>query len=184
MDDKEYSDYISTIHSEWGRGANADISFFVTKRFFVTVHLSEGICNYSAKRQYEVSGTRGNDNGTYTIATVGLLAGYRLPLTEWSNLSGQIGFGQFNLLGESSYTVYTDTGNPDHPYEFEDGYNYQTGFTASVPVKVAIGFQPFKKMDVGFARNFEIGYACGLDIAPDFGIFTFFYHGPQISFTF
>jgi hypothetical protein len=184
MDDKEYGDYTTPIKGRWGWNINADVSYFITKRFFLSLHLSEGSLEYSAEREYRISNAHGENNGVYSIATVGLLAGYRLPLTEWSHLSGQIGFGQFSLLDEYSYTATTPTGNPDHLRETKDGNGYNTTFSASIPVKVAIGFQPFKKMNAGFVRNLEIGYACGLDIEPDFGFFTFFYHGPQLSFSF
>jgi hypothetical protein len=182
--DQKYTNYTSTIKGKWGWNASADVSYFVTKRFFVTLHVSEGAFNYSAERQYNVSNMDGEAGGSYSIATVGLLAGYSLPLTEWSNLSGQIGFGQFNLLDEYHSTERTFTGDHTHIYETKDGDSYSTTFSASIPVKFAIGFQPFKKMKAGFARNLEIGYACGLDIEPDFGFPTFFYHGPQVSFSF
>ncbi|GHV58142.1 hypothetical protein FACS1894182_09090 [Bacteroidia bacterium] len=185
MDVQKYPDYTSKVDSKWGWNASADISYFITKRFFVTVHISEGNFNYSAERKYDDEAILGDDNGMMTVGSVGLLAGYSLPITSWSNISGQIGFAQFNLLDEYYSTVYFPKREDATGYGMQDSsHNYHTVFSASIPVKFSVGFMPFKKMDVGFAKNIELGYTCGLDIEPDFGLFTFFYHGPQLSIAF
>jgi hypothetical protein len=176
MDEKEYPDYTTAFRDEWGWNASADVSFFLTQRVFLTLHVSEGEYWY---KSILVNGTPGNSpidgtpirmpyTGYMSIGTLGLLVGYNLPLSEWSNVSGQIGFGQFNALDEY------DNGRS----------NYHTVFSASIPVKFSIGFTPFKNKDIGIARNLEFGYTFGMDIEPDFGIFTFIYHGPQVSISF
>ena len=169
--------------SELGWMAGADISYFFTKHFFITLHISEGAFNYTNNANFD-DGTKRNEHGTMSMGTLGLLAGYHLPLTSWSNISGQIGFAQFSLLDEYQYTLYTPNEERLIGYDVLISNNYHTTFSASIPVKFTLGFTPFKKMDVGLVKNIEIGYTCGLDIEPDFGFFTFFYHGPQLSISF
>jgi hypothetical protein len=183
IDVEDYLDYTSQLKSEWGRSASADVSYFITRRFFVTLHISEGTLHYSTTRKYHDANMHGSSTGVMSMGTVGLLAGYRLPLTPSVNLSGQVGFSQFNLLDEYySNEYYSSDESNVIQYPIDNGY--APAFSASIPVKFSLGFMPFKKKDVGFAKNLELAYTFGLDIEPDFGFFSFIYHGPQLSLLF
>lgn len=184
MNTENYPDYTTKVNSQWGWRASADISYFITNRFFVTANISEGAFNYTSDRKYKDEIRWGNEYGVMNMISIGLLAGYKLPLSSWSSISAEIGFAQFNFLNE--YYANECIPNEDKliGYEVLSDGGYGTVFSASIPVKFTIGFTPFKKLDVGYAKNIEIGYACGLDIEPDFGFFTFFYHGPRLSISF
>jgi hypothetical protein len=119
-------------------------------------------------------------NAKLIINNVGLLAGYYLPVTQWANLTGQIGFSHFTQISKAfPVKIY----EPD-PNQDDVMYLDYTVLSAAFPVKFSIGFTPLKQLNIGFAKNIEFGYACGFYIEPDFGFFTGVYHGPQLSVTF
>jgi hypothetical protein len=57
--------------------------------------------------------------------------------------------------------------------------------TVAFPVKFGLDVTPFKKMNVGAAKNLKLGYTFGFYVCPDsFGLITGLYHGPQIGIAF
>jgi hypothetical protein len=170
--------------------AGGDFNYFFTQRFFVGAHFSSGHLYYFAKIMDPASDTyyredEEKSSGSMTINNVGLVAGYCLPVSSTVNITGQIGFAQFIQI--DSYPVMHYIPNEKYVNGFEEQIWYNGDdafFSASFPVKFSVGYTPFKHLNIGLAKNIEIGYACGFYIEPDFGFFTAIYHGPQLSMTF
>ncbi|MDR0866512.1 MAG: outer membrane beta-barrel protein [Candidatus Symbiothrix sp.] len=176
------------IEGGGGWNAGVDISYFITKNFFVSAHINEGEFHYLSYYRNLISDThyqKGDKvTGIMNIQNIGLLAGYCLSVSPSVNLTGQIGFAQFIQRDQYPTVEYL----PDE--RFVDGiyplYSSDNFFfySASFPVKFSVGVTPFKKLNIGFAKNIEIGYAVGFYMEPDFGFFTGVYHGPQLSVLF
>jgi hypothetical protein len=176
------------IEGDWGWNAGVDISYFITKNFFVSAHINEGEFYYLANYMDRLSHTYYRDEGKVTgimdIQNIGLLAGYCLYVSPNVNLTGQIGFAQF--LQNYQYPIveyFPDERHVDGIVERYSSDNFLF-WSASFPVKFSVGVTPFKNMKIGFAKNIEIGYAFGWYIEPDFGFATGIYHGPQLSVSF
>jgi hypothetical protein len=176
------------ISGKLGWNAGADISYFLTKRFFISAHFNSGQFSYLTHPWDRLSETYyrmdEETHGEMKINTIGLLAGYCLPMSQSVLLTGQIGFSQFIQI--DNYPVITYFPDQERESGFrEETWNTDFGFfSAAFPVKFGIGFSPFKKINIGFFRNVEIGYVFGFYIEPDFGVFTGIYHGPQLSVSF
>jgi len=170
----------------WNVGA--DISCFFTKRFFAGVHFNHGNVFYTSNARDHLSDNFYRENfayyGNMIINNAGLFAGYCLPISQSVNITGQVGFAWFFQLDNYPVIEYF----PDKQFEngYKERYSHNISYfsSASFPVKFALEFSPFKRMNIGLARNIEIGYACGWYIEPDFGFFTGVYHGPQLSVSF
>lgn len=168
-----------------GNNYGIDVSYYLSNRFFLTAHF-----NYGSNKYYEDSGlTTKSDqsleyqdatNATKVMNNVGLLAGYYLPVTQWGNLTGQIGFAQ---IIEIAKAFPVKTYQPDPNIDDRVWHDF-TFFSATFPVKFSAGITPFKQLNIGFAKNIEIGYAFGFYMSPDLGLFTGIYHGPQLSISF
>ncbi|MDR2409222.1 MAG: hypothetical protein LBE13_14060 [Bacteroidales bacterium] len=183
------------------RNVGMDVSYFLSDRFFLTAHF-----NYGKSRYYDNSAATeipsyvstweylDGTNAEMILNNVGLLAGYCLPVNQYINFAGQIGFSQFIKIAKGIPTVVysPDKYYEDGTYSFEEQYKRslafssrdQAFFSAAFPVKFSIGITPFKQLNIGFAKNIEFGYAAGFYIEPDFAFFTGVYHGPQLSVSF
>jgi hypothetical protein len=172
---------------EGGWNAGFDISYFLTNRFFLSAHINMGELRYRANVMDVTSytylkGVRGP--GEMKIINIAWLAGYCLPLSELLNVTGQAGFGVFYQVDAYPFRLYfPDEYIPDRyrPQTWSIGSDF---FSFSFPVKFTVGITPFKRSKLAFAENFEIAYALGFYIEPDFGVFTGVYHGPQLSIRF
>jgi hypothetical protein len=181
--------------------AGMDVSYFLSERFFLTAHF-----NYGRSRYYDNSATTkipsylstweylDGTNAEMILNNVGLLAGYCLPVNQYINFTGQIGFSQFIKIAKDIPTVVysPDEYYEDGTYSFEEQYKRSLAFSgrdfaffsAAFPVKFSMGITPFKQLNIGFAKNIEFGYAAGFYIEPDFAFFIGVYHGPQLSVSF
>ena len=181
----------TNIQQQSGWNVGADISYFITDRFFAGVHFNYGCLVYDAYVWYPniISSTYVRKNietsGTMEINNIGLFAGYCLPLSPLFNVTGQIGFAQFIQLDAYPKMEYI----PDERYS--EGYHEEIDRSASwnhidlsLPVKFSLGVTPFKKLNIGLAKNIEIAYVLGWYIEPDYGFFAGIYHGPQLSISF
>jgi hypothetical protein len=169
---------------EPGYNTGLDVSYFLSKRFLLTAHWNYGSNAYYEKnhpKYHDVYPDDGTSNARLRITNFGLLAGYCLPIGEWTNITGQIGFSQYTsaITGFSLPVSYPDLGQSDVATTVDYVF-----YSAAFPVKFSAGIAPFKHLNVGFARNIEIGYALGWYMEPDFGFFTGVYHGPQVSISF
>ncbi|GHS96006.1 hypothetical protein FACS189421_00340 [Bacteroidia bacterium] len=176
------------IEGEGGWNAGVDISYFITKHFFVSAHINEGEFYYLSYYMDPISDTyyRKEDKvtGIMNIQNIGLLAGYCLSVSPSVNLTGQIGFAQFIQRDQYPTVKYfPDERFADNIYPEYSSDNFFF-YSASFPVKFSVGVTPFRKLNIGVAKNIEIGYAVGFYIEPDFGFFTGVYHGPQLSVSF
>jgi hypothetical protein len=170
------------------KNTGIDISYFLSNCFFLTGHFNYGTSDY-----YETSLTKyPNDrlfweqsgdvftNSRLIMNNIGLLAGYYLPVTEWANLTGQVGYSQFiRITKQFPLRIIWDE---DMPYTMSHA-DFAV-VSAAFPVKFNIGVTPFKRLNIGLAKNIEIGYALGFYMEPDYGVFTGVYHGPQLSISF
>jgi hypothetical protein len=77
------------------------------------------------------------------------------------NLTGQIGFAQF--LQNYQYPIVEYFPDERHVDGIVDRYSSDNFlfWSASFPVKFSVGVTPFKNLNIGFAKNIEIGYAFG-----------------------
>ncbi|GHS96014.1 hypothetical protein FACS189421_00360 [Bacteroidia bacterium] len=194
----DIGNHFQNVVTDWNAGM--DVSYFLSERFFLTAHFNSGqnryyydlapleIPPFVSKWEY-TDGT----NARMIMNNVGLLAGYCLPITHAVNLTGQIGFSQFIAITKNSPTiVYMPDESYADLYSTEDQLKrslYFSGrdfafFSASFPVKFSVGVAPFRKLNIGVAKNIEIGYAVGFYIEPDFGFFIGVYYGPQLSVSF
>jgi hypothetical protein len=177
----------SGAEGDEGRNGGIDICYFVSDRFLIDVHFNSGKVQYWTYAIDRLSETHYESdlksNGEFGINTIGLQAGYCLPVSQSANLTGMIGFSQFIQANNFPEVDY----RPDNtmPNGFYRSVNYidSNFFSASFPVKFDIEFSPFKQKR-GMLRNIGIGYALGWYIEPDFGFFTAVYHGPQLSLSF
>ena len=167
-------------HIDLGNSYGMDVSYFLSKHFFLTAHFNYGENGYY---YYDDSSFiySGNMNSTEIMNNVGLLAGYYQPVTQWGNITGQIGFAQIIEVTRrpSNMRVYRPDSQVYERIEYEHAM-----FSASFPVKFSIGITPFKKLNINVVKNIEIAYTYGWYIEPDFGFFTGIYHGPQLSVSF
>ncbi|MDR1763192.1 MAG: hypothetical protein LBR64_04460 [Dysgonamonadaceae bacterium] len=173
-----------------GKNTGLDISYFLTNHFFLTGHFNFGKSDY-----YETSMTKfpddrlyrrkGSDLWTNTeliINNIGLMAGYFQPIGKFVNLSGQIGFSQFICTSSQFPLRIVWADDEDLSYRMSNADN--TRYSAAFPVKFSLGVTPFKRMNIGIARNLEIAYVLGFYMEPDYTFFTGIYHGPQLSISF
>ena len=177
------------IEHEKGWNAGVDINYFVTKGFFVGAHLNYGSVLYLTNQEDVVSDTYYRDNGKSSgdmgIENIGLSVGYCYPLSSFVNITGQTGFALFTHLDQYPRIEYF----PDERFINNIRENNNSQYkdfrvTASIPVKFSLGVTPFKKLNIGLAKNIEIAYVLGWYIEPDFGFFAGIYHGPQLSISF
>ena len=179
---------IANYKELWGWNAGGDVNYFFTNRFFAGVHYNYGQISYDANLRDPKSDSRfRNDKaqGVMDIINIGLTAGYCFPVSSLVNLTGQIGFAQFIEMDRYPAIVYIPDGGSSTGFDERIDYSSASNFfSASFPVKFSIGVMPFKKLNAGLAKNFEIAYVFGWYIEPDYGFFTGIYHGPQLSFLF
>ena len=170
-----------------GESYGIDMSYFLSSRFFLTAHFNHGM-NYF----YDDVHTKypdialypddGNTNAKLIVNNIGILAGYYSPATTWANITGQIGISQ---IIETAKAFPSRVYDPDSHLGYNDRNDLDaTCFSMAFPVKFSAGITPFKQLNIGFAKNIEIGYALGFYMSPDFGFFTGVYHGPQLSVSF
>ena len=178
------------IEDDGGFNIGVDITYFFTKRFFAGVHFNSRRMYYFA-HTWDFSYPNGihylldeKSSGNMRINNIGLIAGYCLPVSSIVNLTGQIGFAQFIKNNIYPARVYYPDEEHEPNLSLGNSFDESILFSASFPVKFNLGVTPFKSMNIGFAKNIEIGYACGFYIEPDFGPFTGVYHGPQLSVMF
>ncbi|MDR0506890.1 MAG: porin family protein [Dysgonamonadaceae bacterium] len=169
-----------------GKSYGVDISYFLSSHFFMTAHF-----NYGSNDYYENSWLTNipdeciilpyRTNATLILNNVGLLGGYYLPINKWINITGQLGFSQIIKIKKAfPVKVY-------RPEDSEiDGRVWYDSvlFNGAFPVKFNVGITPFKELNIGFAKNIEIGYSFGFYMLPDWGFYTGAYHGPQFSIMF
>jgi hypothetical protein len=166
-------------HIKPGWNVGGDVSYFLSKHFFLTAHFNYGVNSY-----YENNLSLYNDlnphssdgtNANVIINNIGLLAGYNFPVTSWMNLSGQIGFSQWIEVIDDFLLI-----DHDHLADIpRDGViQVDKGqISAAFPVKLSVGFTPWK--------HIEIGLAGGFYIEPDYKpLWVGFYFGPQLSVCF
>lgn len=143
-----------------------EVSNILPTNLIVTTHVNYGNGQYYhpdnifEPEQVEKDKTNSNINTIH----VGLMAGYHYPVTNWFNVSAQIGI--------SSYTETTE-----YPYHYEGGSSYlNSTFTdIAFPIKVSLALKPF--------NDFEIAIVGGCYFEPDYPLLGF-HVGPQINLSF
>jgi hypothetical protein len=163
------------VQSGWNVGVDA--SYFLSDHFFLTAHYNYGTGSYYDDINTNFPNDSWNSNGTNAnliINSMGLLAGYSLPIAQKVNLSGQIGFSQFivTALNVPDRIYYPDSASGYKPSNYEE-----TLISAAFPVKLSVGFTPLKYLEISLSGGFYI--------EPDYdSLFVGFYLGPQLSVLF
>jgi hypothetical protein len=163
-----------------GKSVGMDVSYFFDDRFFLTAHLNCGTNRYFEDKltTYTSTGTLiggspvNDTNATLIMNNVGLLGGIYLPIFEWLNVSAQIGFSQFIEI-KSKFPIKTSESEAYNMRHVDDVF-----FGAAFPVKLSIGFNP--------SKSIEIALAGGFYVEPDYfpTPYVGVYCGPQISVIF
>lgn len=163
-----------------GNAGGFDLSYYINNRFFLTAHFS-----YGANRFFEDFYSNAPDermdpvketNAKVVLNNIGLLAGYRYPITEWMSISGQLGISQF-IEAKKYIPVLIQKPEPDDHRDYLRRFD-KDWFSIAFPLKISIDFVPCKFL--------EVGLVAGCYIAPDYRdhMIVGKYIGPQIGFVF
>lgn len=156
------------MNLRFGHNLAFNVNYFLSKRFILSTY-----ANYGKSRYYDEINSNTPDwnlqkdstNADLYDINVGLLIGYKLPLTNWMNISGYIGIGSFTHRRE--YWWDTGQSNP--------GIKERTLTDIAFPVRVCLGFIPYKHLELAFIGGFYF--------EPDFPVVGLYY-GPQVSYQF
>jgi hypothetical protein len=155
-----------------GYNAALDVSYYVYKNLFITLHykLEEG--SYYEDRPILTdapnNSIRGNTNTNLFVDNLGLMVGYSYPVIPRLSISAQTGMTFFK-------EILTNI-----PYRRADGNisaKDKAMLSAAIPLKLSVDYKVLDFMAIGVASGFYI--------QPDFNdAIRGFYVGPQISFLF